>query len=405
LFKWREGKMDLRRMRTLLVALIMLMLAFGAGAFGTVQSENAVLLTLSVIDVGQGDSVLISTSNGQAMLIDGGPAEASPKVLEAISKAGCEKLDVLMSTHPHADHIGGLARVLDEVPVGKVIDSGKVHTSKTYEGYLEKILAKDIPFALGRAGSSFALGPATVKILWPVEPLAQNINDCSIVVHVLYGKFSALLTGDIEEPSEQALIKAGSLSPTMVLKVSHHGSDTSTMAAFLSIVRPAIAIISAGTGKTATAIRPRTFLQGSRPQGRRFTGLIWTALSTSGPTGRAGRLRANAVMGRRRLLPQRLSLSARSTMGARTLTFSTTHGADTPPASRPRTCACSTAGKRRSTRGTGHVRCASHKAAKEGEEGQRNGSLIRRLHHQTSGRPWIEPAQARRSDRYDKCSN
>ena len=242
--------MDLRRMGTLLAALIAILLAFGAGTFDSVRSEEAALLTISVIDVGQGDSILISTSDGHALLIDGGPADASSKVLGAISKAGCDKLDVLISTHPHADHIGGLARVLDEVPVGKVIDSGKVHTSKTYEGYLEKILAKDIPFALGRAGSSFALGLATVKILWPMEPLAGNINDCSIVVHVLYGKFSALLTGDIEEPSQQALIKAASLSPAIVLKVAHHGSDTSTTTAFLSIVRPAIAIISAGMGNT-----------------------------------------------------------------------------------------------------------------------------------------------------------
>ena len=242
--------MHLKRMRTLLSALTAILLVFGAGAFGTVQSENAVLLTVSVIDVGQGDSILISTSDGHAMLVDGGPAEASPKVLEMISKAGCGKIDVLVSTHPHADHIGGLARVLDGVRVDRVIDSGKVHTSKTYEGYLEKILAKDIPFSLGRARSSFALGPAAVTILWPVEPLAENINDCSIVVRVTYGGFSALLAGDIEEPSEQALIKAGSLSPTTALKVAHHGSDTSTTAAFLNIVRPAVAVISAGAGNS-----------------------------------------------------------------------------------------------------------------------------------------------------------
>jgi len=240
--------MHLRRMRTLLVALTAILLVFGASAFGGVQSEDAVLLTVSVIDVGQGDSILISTSDGHAMLVDGGPAEASPKVLEMISKAGCGKIDVLVSTHPHADHIGGLARVLDGVRVDRVIDSGKVHTSKTYEGYLEKILAKDIPFSLGRARSSFALGPAAVTILWPVEPLAENINDCSIVVRVTYGGFSALLVGDIEEPSEQALIKAGSLSPATALKVAHHGSDTSTTDAFLGIVRPAIAIISVGAG-------------------------------------------------------------------------------------------------------------------------------------------------------------
>jgi hypothetical protein len=83
-----------------------------------------------------------------------------------------------------------------------------------------------------------------------VEPLAENINDCSIVVRVTYGGFSALLAGDIEEPSEQALIAVGSLSPATALKVAHHGSDTSTTAAFLSIVRPAVAVITAGAGNS-----------------------------------------------------------------------------------------------------------------------------------------------------------
>lgn len=242
--------MDARRMRALFAALLAALIIFGAGALGSAEPENPVLLTLSVIDVGQGDSILVSTSDGHAMLVDGGPADASGRVLEAIRKAGVDRLDVLISTHPHADHIGGLAGVLDAVPVSRVIDSGKVHTSKTYEGYLEKILAKDIPFALGRTGSSFALGPATVKILWPAENLSENLNDCSVVVHVIYGKFSALLAGDIEAGSERALVQRKLLSPAVVLKVAHHGSDTSTTSAFLSVLRPAIAIISAGAGNS-----------------------------------------------------------------------------------------------------------------------------------------------------------
>ncbi|HOB39344.1 MAG TPA: MBL fold metallo-hydrolase [Methanomassiliicoccaceae archaeon] len=242
--------MDARRMRALFALLLAALIIFGVGAFGSAQSEASVLLTLSVMDVGQGDSILISTSDGHAMLVDGGPADASGRVFEAIRKAGIDKLDVLISTHPHADHIGGLACVLDGMPVGKVIDSGKVHTSKTYEGYLEKILTKDIPFALGRAGSSFVLGPATVKILWPSEPLADNLNDCSVVVRVIYGKFSALLAGDIEAGSEQTLVRRKLLSPAVVLKVAYHGSDTSTTSAFLSVLRPAIAIIYAGAGNS-----------------------------------------------------------------------------------------------------------------------------------------------------------
>lgn len=98
--KWRECKMDARRMRALFAALLAALIIFGAGAFGGAQPESSVLLALSVIDVGQGDSILISTSDGHAMLVDGGPADASGRVLEAIRKAGVERLDVLVSTHP-----------------------------------------------------------------------------------------------------------------------------------------------------------------------------------------------------------------------------------------------------------------------------------------------------------------
>lgn len=220
--------------------------SLGVGVAGAFPSGCPESLTLSVIDVGYGDSILVSTSDGHAMLVDGGPADASGRVLEAIRKAGVHKLDVLTSTHPHTDHMGGLGSVLDEILVCKVIDSGKVHTSNTHEGYQEKILAKDVPFELGRAESSFALGLATISILWPEDSLGENVHDCSVVVNVAYGEFSALLAGDIEAASEQALARKGALSQSTVRKVDRHASDTSTTSALLSVLRPAIAIISVG---------------------------------------------------------------------------------------------------------------------------------------------------------------
>ena len=179
--------MDARRSRMLLAGLLVVLLALGPGAAGALPSSCPASLTLSVIDVGQGDSILVSTSDGHAMLVDGGPVDASRRVLEAIRKAGVEKLDILTSTHPHADHIGGLGTVLDAMPVGRIIDSGKVRASDTYEGYCERILTRDIPFDLGRTGQSFALGPATMSILWPADPLAESLNDCSTVVRVVCG--------------------------------------------------------------------------------------------------------------------------------------------------------------------------------------------------------------------------
>ncbi len=242
--------MGRRKTQILLAIVIAIVFALGGATLGASQGQSPVLLTISVLDVGQGDSILVSTSDGHSMLIDGGPREASSAVASALDRAGIDKLDVLISTHPHADHIGGLIDVLDHVSIGRVIDSGKVHSSRTYENYLSKILAKDIPFSLGRGVSSFALGPATIKILWPVEPMPDDINDCSVVVRVILGEFSALLAGDIEAGAEQTMVRKNLLSPAVVLKVAHHGSKTSSTSAFLNALEPKIAIISVGAGNT-----------------------------------------------------------------------------------------------------------------------------------------------------------
>lgn len=227
-----------------------ILLAIAATAPGTSQPELPVLLSLAVLDVGQGDAILITTSDGCTMLIDGGPRGAAGAVLDALQQSGVITIDVLIATHPHEDHIGGLVGVLDAIPVLRVIDSDSVNTTKTYANYFERIRMKGIPTSPGRTGLSFCLGPATVNILWPREQLSKNQNDCSIVVELVYGEFSALLTGDIEAESECEMVRLGLLSQVDVLKIAHHGSAGSTTTAFLNIVNPGIAIISVGEGNT-----------------------------------------------------------------------------------------------------------------------------------------------------------
>ncbi|MBP7868604.1 MAG: MBL fold metallo-hydrolase [Firmicutes bacterium] len=225
-----------------------------AGSGGIADQSSMTGLSGSVlftfIDVGQGDAILVSTSDGHHMLVDGGPRSAGPSLAARLRELGVKHLDVLVSTHPHEDHIGGLADVLDAVTVGRVIDSGKVHTSATYERYLTMIDEKDIPFALGRANDLFRLGDARVQILWPTGALAEDLNDVSVVLRVDYGESSALLTGDIGPGVEQYLVEHEALSRIVLLKVAHHGSRRSTAPEFLRRTRPRVAVIECAAGNS-----------------------------------------------------------------------------------------------------------------------------------------------------------
>lgn len=205
-------------------------------------------ITVTFIDVGQGDAILVSTDDGRHMLVDGGPKAAGGKLVATLHSMGVEHLDVVVSTHPHEDHVGGLIEVLDSFAVGKVLDSAKAHTSATYEAYLSKIYEKGIAFSAPRAGDSFDLGPVTIKVRWPTEPLPQDINDSSLVLEVAYGKSRILLTGDISGHVERILADTGVLNHIHLLKVSHHGSRTSTTQTFLAQTSPRLAVIQVGQG-------------------------------------------------------------------------------------------------------------------------------------------------------------
>ncbi len=215
---------------------------------GANRPSGSVLFTF--IDVGQGDAILVSTSDGRHMLVDGGPRAAGPLLAARLRELGVGRLDVLVSTHPHEDHIGGLIDVLNAVEVGRVIDSGKVHTSATYERYLPAIDKKNIRFTLGRANDWFRLGEAKVTVLWPAGALAEDLNDTSIVLRVDYGESSALLAGDIGPGVEQYLCEQHALNRIVLLKVAHHGSRRSTIPEFLRQAKPRIAVIQCAAGNS-----------------------------------------------------------------------------------------------------------------------------------------------------------
>ncbi len=197
------------------------------------------------IDVGQGDAILIQTPS-QNILIDAG--ERGNTVVNYLKSQGVHSLDLVIGTHPHADHIGGLINVMEALPVKEVIDPGVAHTTKTFEDYLTLIDRKDIPFTEGRAGMSRDLGGgAKMQILHPSSPSSSHLNNASIVVRITFDQVSFMLTGDVEATAESRILGRGYTLTSTVLKVGHHGSSTSTTSSFLRAVNPGVAVIMCGS--------------------------------------------------------------------------------------------------------------------------------------------------------------
>ncbi len=193
------------------------------------------------IDVGQGDAILIQTPS-KNVLVDGG--ERRSGVVAYLSDLDIDTLNVLISTHPHADHIGGLTEVLSAFTVLEVIDPGVVHTTALFTRYLKTIDSLDIPFVEGRAGMTRELHDnAYLELLHPVEPSERHLNDASIVIMLVLEQMRVLLTGDIEKKSEADILVRYPSIQSQVLKVAHHGSTTSTSDDFLSAVNPEVAVI------------------------------------------------------------------------------------------------------------------------------------------------------------------
>ena len=208
------------------------------------------LLTVSILDVGQADCIVIQQGDN-AMIIDAGNNADSTFVVDQLQNMGINRLDVVIGTHPHEDHIGGLDAVINNFDIGTIYMPKVSNNTKTFEDVLTAIQEKGLSVTTPVPGTSFTLGDEVqCLILAPNSASYEDLNNYSIVLKVTYNCKSFLFTGDAEVDSEEEILAKGYDLKADVLKVGHHGSTSSTSDEFLEAVSPEYAVICVGVDNT-----------------------------------------------------------------------------------------------------------------------------------------------------------
>ena len=197
------------------------------------------------LDVGQAESTLV-ICDGHAMLVDGGNVDDSDFMYSYLRRHDIKELDYVVCSHPHIDHVGGLAGALNFAVADKVYSRETFYDTKAFSNFLKYVSKQGLELTVPDDGDTFELGSAEVQIIGPINYRADNMNNNSTVLRIVYGDTTFLLTGDMEYEEENDLVNSNYELKSDVLKVCHHGSDTSSSYSFLYEVEPQIAVISVG---------------------------------------------------------------------------------------------------------------------------------------------------------------
>lgn len=209
-------------------------------------AETNKKLYIHYIDVGQADSIFIQTPNGKNMLIDAGETKDGA-IKNYLNNLNVKKIDVLVATHPHSDHISEMADIINSYEVESMYMPKVSHTTKTFENMIDAASSKGLKVKAAKAGETIDIDKDVIcNIVAPSKDNYDNLNNWSAVIHLSYGQNSFLFTGDAETLSEEEILKNNTNIKSDILKVGHHGSSTSTSDKFLEAINPTYAVISAG---------------------------------------------------------------------------------------------------------------------------------------------------------------
>lgn len=243
--------MKLNKIKSFYVVIItvFLMLTLTACDSSTVNSPNSnenKNVKIHYIDVGQGDSTLIQVRD-KNILIDAGPRSSAEDLVKYLKDINIQKLDYVIATHPHEDHIGGMVSIIKTFKIGEFYAPKKTATTKTFENMIKELQNKKLKIQVAKAGNEISLNSnSKLEFLAPNNSDYEEINDYSAVTKLTYENNSFIFMGDAERLSEKEILQKGSNVKAQVIKLGHHGSSTSSSKEFLDKVDPKYAIISCG---------------------------------------------------------------------------------------------------------------------------------------------------------------
>jgi len=224
---------------TLLTALLLLALHTPSAAQATLQTDP--LIQITFLDVGQADAIVIRAPGGQTALIDAGRSDPS----ELLRQMGITEIDLVIATHPHADHIGGMADLLNAMPVRFYMDNGQAHTTATYRRLLSTLQERTDITYLTAEPRTISLGSAELEVL-PLPPIDVDHNNRSVGLVLRFGSFTAFFSGDSEVEELTHFLREGVVPDVTLLKAPHHGSNDAFTTDFLQTSCPEVVVISVG---------------------------------------------------------------------------------------------------------------------------------------------------------------